>query len=223
DHPVVDRDLAGADVGDAHRDEERADPVGPAGGVDRDALGERAGATEAGPEDDPRSLGLLALDPVREAGLVHRLARRDEPELDVAVGPADLLAVEDLARVEVADLAGDLAVDPHRVERLDHPDRGKTATQARPRGRDVLAERGDQAHAGHDHAPWLGRPGCGLHRTSFPVRTVAARATAAGSPRAEIAFETVIVSNSVRRISAFTVAPSISMSAHEAVGSPSKI
>src|SRR4029078_13284181 len=123
-----------------HRDEERADPVRAAGRVDRDAIGERAGPTEAGPQDDAGPLGLLALAAFRKAGLVHRLPRRHEPELDVAVGPADVLAVEDAARVEGAGLAPDLGVDASRVERLDRPDGGPAVHECRPGGRHVLAE-----------------------------------------------------------------------------------
>ena len=43
-----------------------------------------------------------------QPGLVQRLARGHERELDVAVGAPHLLAVEDVGRVEVVDLAGDL-------------------------------------------------------------------------------------------------------------------
>ena len=224
DHPVADRDLAGADVGDAHRDEERADPVGPAEGIDRDAVDERPGAAEAGAEDDPGPLGLLALDPVREAGLVHRLARGHEPELDVAVGPADLLAIEDVARIEVVDLAGDLAVDPRRVEGLDHPDAGLTGDSGRAhdvatslpraviRPMPVTTTRRGSAGQGRGF----------IGRASRFERWRRGRRRPAG-PRAEIAFETVIVSYSVRRISALTVvAVDRRRAPSEAVGSPSK-
>ena len=105
--PVIPKLMAtwpGPDVGDAHRDEERADPVRAAQGVGRDALDERPDAAEAGAEDDPGRLGQLALEALGQAGLVHRLAGGDEPELDVAVGPPLVLAVEDAARVEVVDL-----------------------------------------------------------------------------------------------------------------------
>ena len=143
-HAEADRDLARADVRDAHRDEERADPIGSASGVDRDALDERANAAEAGAEDHAGPLGLVALEAFRQAGLVHRLARGDQPELDVAVGPADLLAIEDVGRVEVADLAGDLRRSSRDGSKaVDGRDPGATGDQAIPRRRDVVAERRD--------------------------------------------------------------------------------
>ena len=151
-HPEVDGDLAGADVGDAHRDEERADPVRAAQGVGGDPVDERPDAAEAGPEDDPGPLGELALEPLGQAGLVERLAGGDQAELDVAVGAALLLAVEHAARVEVADLAGDPRRQPRRVEGRDRADAGAPGDQARPGGGDVVAEGGDHAHAGHDDA-----------------------------------------------------------------------
>ena len=49
-------------------------------------------------------------------GLVHRLARRDQRELRVAVVAPDLLAIEDVRRIEVLDLARDLAGDAPRIE-----------------------------------------------------------------------------------------------------------
>src|SRR4029077_21215104 len=91
-HPELDGDLAGADVRDAHRDEERADPVRTAQSVRGEPIDERPDAAEPCPEDNARPLGEIALEPFRKPGLVERLARRDEPELDVAVGPTELLS-----------------------------------------------------------------------------------------------------------------------------------
>ncbi len=61
----------------------------------------------------------------------------------------------------------------------------------------------DRAHAG-DRRPAGAAPASPGHRTSFPVRTVAARYTSPGRPRAEMALATVSTSNSVRRMSAWT-------------------
>src|SRR5439155_1393134 len=110
---------AGADVRDPHRDEERADAVGSAGRVRRDPLDEGPDAAEPGAEDHPGPLGLVTLEPRGQAGLIHRLAGRHEPELDVAVRPAHVLLVEDARRVEVLDLTGDPRLEPGRVERGD--------------------------------------------------------------------------------------------------------
>src|SRR5262249_2790589 len=121
-----------------------------------------------------RALRGRLVEPAREPGVVERLARRDEPELDVAVGPPDLLAVQDAGRVEVLDGGGDPAVEPRRVERADGRDARPAGDEPRPRGAHVLAERREGAHAGDDDATRRGGP-CPGHRTSFPVRTVAAR------------------------------------------------
>ena len=106
-HPELDGDLAGADVRDAHRHDERADPVRAAQRIGREPVDERPDAAEAGPEDDAGALGELALEAFGQAGLVEGLAGRDEAELDEPVGPPELLSIEEAAGVEVADLAGD--------------------------------------------------------------------------------------------------------------------
>ena len=100
-----------------------------------------------------------------------RLACRHEPELDVAIRPALLLAVEDVAGVEVPDLAGDLRVRPATGRTLDRADAGAAGEEARPRGRDIVAERVTAPIP----VTTTRRPLRSRHRTSFPVRTVAAR------------------------------------------------
>ena len=107
-------------------------------------------------------------EPLRDPRLVHRLARRDQPELDVAIDPPDVLAVEDGRRIEVAHLAAHLRIEAGRVEGLDPADPGAPGEETLPRRGDVVAERADGAHAGDDDA-------ARAHLTSFPVRTVAAR------------------------------------------------
>ena len=87
------------------------------------------------PRTTPGPLGELALEAFRQAGLVERLAGGDEPELDVAVRPALVLAVEDAARIEVDDLAGDPRGQAARIERRDRPDAGAAGDEARPRWR----------------------------------------------------------------------------------------
>ena len=66
--------------------------------------GPRVAFTATSPQDDPGPLGELALEARRQTGLVERFARGDETELDVAVHPAQFLAIEDAAGIEVADL-----------------------------------------------------------------------------------------------------------------------
>ena len=169
-HPELDGDLPGADVRDAHRDEERADPVGAAQGIRGEAVDQRADAAQPGAQDHPGPLGELALEPLGEPCLVERLARGHEPELDVPVRPAQLLAVEDVARVEVVDLGGEPGGEPGRIEVLDRAHAAPPGNEPGPGRRHVVPERRDEPHPGHDDpAPVV------VHRTSFPVRTVAAR------------------------------------------------
>ena len=139
---------------------------------DRDPLDERADAAEPRPEDHPRLLGELAFEPLRQAGVDLRLARRDQAEGDIAVRPPELLAVEHVARVEARHLAGDARRHARWIERLDRADAAPSRDQPVPRGGHIHAERRDGTHPGdHDAA----RRACRSHRTSFPVRTVAAR------------------------------------------------
>ncbi len=168
----------------------------------------------------PDRAAIVVVEAGRQAGVDERLVRAHERELDVAVGPPHLLAVEDVGRVEVLDLGGDPDGQARGIEA------GHVATPDRPAMRpahvvlDVVADGVHRAHAGDDDPARLGRPRPG-HRTSFPVRTVAARYTSPGRPRAEIALATVSTSNSVRRMSACTSPSTIVSDAHEAVGSPS--
>ena len=106
-HPELDRDHAGPGIRDAHRDEERADPVRAAQRVRGEPIRERADAAQTRPEDDPGPLCQLAFELCRQAGLVERLARRHESQLDVAVRASDLLAVQDPAGVEIVNLRSD--------------------------------------------------------------------------------------------------------------------
>ena len=106
-----------------------------------------------------------------QPGLVERLARRDQPELDVAVGAAQLLAVEDAAGIEVVDLAGDLRVsrDGSNASIVRTPD--SAGDEALPRSwRTSLPS----AVTMPMPVTTTRRRPIG-HRTSFPVRTVAAR------------------------------------------------
>ena len=224
--PNADRDLAGADVRDAHRDEERADPVRPAQGVDRDAVDERADAAEAGPEDDAGPLGLVALEPARQAGLVHRLARRDEAELDVAVRSAACPCGRGRRSRR--------SRGPRRRS-WRRPARGRTTRPARRRtGRrpspaqvdgDVVAERGQHPHPGDDdaarrrrHSP-LAVAVIGRASRSGPWRPGRRRRAGRG-PRSRWRRPSCRTRSAGSRPG--TSVPSISTSAHDAVGSPSK-
>src|SRR2546428_937769 len=101
----ADRNLAGADVRDAHWNEKRAQSIRATGREDEDLVEQGVYAAEPGTEDHARPLGELAFDPFGKTGLVHRLSGCDKTELDVAVGPTHLFAVQDVAGVEGAGLA----------------------------------------------------------------------------------------------------------------------
>ena len=174
DGPGGDGDLPRADVRDPHRDEERRDPVRAPLPHQQDVVEQRVDAAQTGPDDHAGPLGEVVVEPAGQPGLVERLAGAHERELDVPVRPADVLAVEDRRRVEVLDLAGDLRRHARRIELRDRRDPRAARDHPLPGGGDVVAQGVDRAHAGdHDAARSLGpAPG---HRTSFPVRTVAAR------------------------------------------------
>ena len=145
--------LPGGHVGDGHRDEERRDAVRAARGVDRDLLDERARAAHAGADDGAGAVGKVALQLLGQAGLVHRLARGDERELGVAVVAPDLLAVEHAATGRSRTTSpAILLVTRSGSKRLDGAHAGLARTSARPERVDVVAQRRDRAHAGHDDA-----------------------------------------------------------------------
>src|SRR5204863_9197724 len=80
-HPELDSDLPRADIGDAHRVEERADPVRTGDGVGRETVDERPDSPEAGPEDHPRPLREFYVEPLGEARPVERFARGEHTVL----------------------------------------------------------------------------------------------------------------------------------------------
>ena len=73
-------------------------------------------------------------------------------EMHRALAAADGLRVHPLGRVEVADLAGGLRLVARDVELRDLGEAGLAADQVVPRGRDVVADRADDAQAGDDDA-----------------------------------------------------------------------
>ena len=169
----------GADVRDAHRDEERADPVRAA----RSALIEiPSTSVPTPPSPVPRMhagpLGLLALDSRRAGrpGPSPRASRR------ARTGCSGRSAASPCGRGRRSRRSPRPRPRSWRRRRdgsndsiVRTPDR--PATQPRPRRRDVVAERRDQPHPGHDDPSRLDGqvPLRRAHRTSFPVRTVAAR------------------------------------------------
>ena len=189
--PEDDGDHARRQVADGHRDEEGRHSVRALLAHEQDLVGQGSDAADAGADDDAGPLGLGTLEPSREPGLVHRLTGRHERELDVAVVAALVLAIEDRRGVEIPYLGGDACGQARRIELRDRADAGSTGDHRLPGGRNVESERGHRAHAGDDDARLaVGR----AHRTSFPVRMVAARYTSPGRPRAETASEAAMTS-----------------------------
>ena len=186
-----DGDHTRGQVADRHRDQERRHAVRALLAHQQNLIGEGPDAADAGADDDAGPFGQLPFEAGRQPGLIHGLAGGDERELDVAVVAALLLAVEDRGWVEVLDLGGDPGRKARRIELRDGADARAAGDHRLPRRRHVESERCDGAHAGDDDARLaVGR----THRTSFPVRIVAARYTSPGRPRAETASETAMKS-----------------------------
>ena len=212
------------DVRDPHRDEERRDPVGaplaPSGARCRTAWRRRPGPD---PRMTPVALGQVAVQPARAGpAWSSACARADQRELDVAVRPAHVLAVQDAARVEVPDLAGDLrrraatgrtprcrripdrpATRPSQVDATSLP---SAVTMPMP-VTTTRRGRSGQAQVIGPASP-CGRWRRGRRRPGARARRWRSRRPARRT--------------SVRRISAVTSPSARSTSAHEAVGSPSK-
>ena len=81
----------------------------------------------------------------------QRLLRRGEGELAVASDVAGGLAVHVFLGVETLDLSSDLGVEEGGVEARDQADARNTFDHVRPDGFEVVADRGDEAHARDGH------------------------------------------------------------------------
>ena len=218
-HPELDRDLAGPDVRDAHRDEERADPVRAAQGVGRDAVDERPDAAEPGPEDDPGPLGELALEPGRQPGLVERLARGDQrrtgcsgPSGAGPCGRGSPLA----SKSRTSPAIRTFSRDGSKASIVRIPER--PATRPSQVVGDVVAEGGHHAHPGHDDAASLGRssdqlPGADGGGAVDVAGEAAGRDRVGDRERVELG---------APDLGGHGSPSSMSMRAHDAVGSPSK-
>jgi hypothetical protein len=76
-------------------------------------------AAQAGSEDHPGALGERGVEAAGQPGMIQRLARRHEAELDVAVGAPDVLAVEDRGGSKSCTSAAMRQSSRGRVERPD--------------------------------------------------------------------------------------------------------
>ena len=151
---VLDGDMAGRDVGDHRRDEQRGDPL--AGGV-LDHLGRLAvldlEAADAGAHIDAQAerVDVHVLPFGLQAGRFHGLPGGGHREL----GELVLLADEGLVHIiplgiEVLDFAGDR--DGHVLEVLDVVDAADTVHEILPIGIEVISHGGNDAHAGNNYS-----------------------------------------------------------------------
>jgi hypothetical protein len=128
-----------------------------------DLLLQRADAADARADDHADALGVGLAD--LQFGVLDRLVRRDDRELDHAVGAPGLLGRHPHGRVEALDLAGEgrLVTAPLGVEERDEIGTGLPGDRRLPVFGDIQAERRHRAQARHHHAPPLP---VGLHTTS---------------------------------------------------------
>ncbi len=83
-----------------------------------------------------------------QPGVLHRLARRRQRELDEALGPPRLLAVHVVERVEALDLASDMHAVAAGVETRDLGYAGASGARRLPRGGGIVSQWGNQPDAG---------------------------------------------------------------------------
>jgi hypothetical protein len=122
-----------------HRDEERTDTTVTLLEQCGVLLLEGLHATDAAADDDADPLGVGTL--VREPGRSERLMRGDDRELDEAVHPLRLLAVEHTLEREVLHLTGEPRLVIGRVESRDGSGSGLAFDQGLPAGLDVVPDR----------------------------------------------------------------------------------
>ena len=87
----------------------------------------------------------------REGGVAQGQVGCRPGELRESVEPADVLALEEILRVEIVDLRGDMRAEGRRVEPVDASYGGDACVQAVPEGVDAEAQGRDGAQPGDDH------------------------------------------------------------------------
>src|SRR5205814_4775797 len=93
-----------------------------------------------------------------EPGVLLGHARGRNDQVREAVHAPRLLPLDEVGRVEVLHLAGEVNVEVARVELRDRARAGAPCDQVLPARLDVVAERGHSAEAGyHDPAPAVER------------------------------------------------------------------
>jgi len=88
-----------------------------------------------------------------DAAVVECHFRRRHGELCKTIGPPDVLRVfEEWLWVEVPHFAGDLAIIPGRIERLDPPNSADPIFKVRPKRLHLIADGRDGAQASNDNS-----------------------------------------------------------------------
>ena len=154
-------DVAGAGVGHAERDGERVDAVA-AMDVElavADLFGGAAANAGAGDDGAVLAHGGCQL----EAGLGHRLLRRDDGELREAVHQGDVFGGEVIFGDEALDVGGMFEADLLEVGRIDRADAAGAGDEGAPEGIAGEADRADDADAGDDDAGHVSFPGRPWH------------------------------------------------------------
>ena len=175
----MDRRLPRRHVADRSGHKKGRDARWAALGKDRRLLEDRDGAAEARADDRCGRLGRRTTKARRQPRRGERLGGCRDRELAEAVEALDLLRLEQVRRVEPLHLATEVHLLAVEVQPLEAAHPRATGKEPRPECVGAAAERRHRAEAGHNNAH-----GVRAQRTSFPVRTVAARYASPGSPRA---------------------------------------
>jgi len=147
----IHRDHAGRHVRDQHRDHERRQPARPTLQQHLQLLAGGLQAADAGAEEHADFVAIFRGEV--QAGILQRAPRRIDAKLRIAVRAADFLGRrEGGQRVEILHLAGDLRVKRRRVKRRDPVNAALAGDEILPEGVEVVAERGNDAHARDNHA-----------------------------------------------------------------------
>ena len=155
---VPDGDIAGRQIDQASRDEERADAARPLLLEQDGGVGDAGQAADAGADQDAGAL-LLLLRVGLPAGVLERLRGRRHAVDDEVVDLALLLGLHPVVGIEVAlglgaarNEAGDLAGEVGDLELLDAAGAAVASDQPRPARIDAASERRHEAEPGDDDA-----------------------------------------------------------------------
>jgi len=147
---MTDGDQAGADIGNEHRNEERADAAGPALEKDLALPLKNLHAANAGAQNNPVAVAieLFKID----ARIGHAHLRRDHSELGEAVHPARLLGLNIIRHREIPDLARYPGIESGGIKGLIAGDAALPGNQIVKHLHRGVAERRYYTHPGHNNS-----------------------------------------------------------------------